>query len=137
MFCSFNFFLDKNVISKAVCELKFKMKFKLLFNWKNLIYFLLKLGMGYGGIIMKLKLKYYHDLNFRTLRICSEILFFSKNAHNFNNKKVYSKECMQVFLFCFLFVFFAGSNIHEIEICWKVCMSIIMLYIGRNYWKIK
>lgn len=32
MFCSFNFFLVKNVMSKAVCELKFKMKFKLLFN---------------------------------------------------------------------------------------------------------
>lgn len=134
MFCSFNFFLVKNVMF-ANSSLKWNINYSL--TEKNLIYFLLKLGMGYGGIIMKLKLKYYHDLNFRTLRMCSEILFFSKNAHNFNNKKVYSKECMQVFLFCFLFVFFAGSNIHEIEICWKVCMSIIMLYIGRNYWKIK
>lgn len=74
--------------------------------------------MGYGGIIMKLKLKYYHDLNFRTLRMCSEILFFSKNAHNFNNKKVF-KGVHAGFFILFFVCFFAGSNIHEIEICMR------------------
>lgn len=47
--------------------------------------------MGYLGIIMKLKLKFYHDISFKTYRMCLENLFSGKNAHNFNiNKNVHS-----------------------------------------------
>lgn len=46
--------------------------------------------MGYLGIIMKLKLKFYYDISFKIQRMCSENLFFGKNVYNFNiYKNVY------------------------------------------------